>query len=528
MDVDLDALPPGRWLRARSRFPNPLTPLFMDYRMQDILVQAFRRAFDSASIPMPAPANLPIHGYWYGGPNGPADTSPERIGAFEARVRDERGTEAAESWAEIKPRSAAQLRSLQRVQPGSLDLGELDAHIQSVIEAGRETMAVHHINQVGYMVAVGKLGLFAQQHLGLSEGDVIQLLSGASPASSEPGRALEELARTIATDPELRVALETSTDILPPAIAALAADWLDEYGHHCPAFEFDQPLVVERPALFIKLLRDAMSRSGTATPPGQSETELSLLESRLAPELRAEFRGLLSVARLNYAVRDDDVSHVFWSQGLLRLAFLEAGRRLVAAGALVDAEDVWYLQRPEMERFLDSGLSDPLQAVVSERKLLRANQIASPPPLALGTPVPFVPPPLSQAAQDWLQARQWAFAAMDAPPPGGEGPAGTVQGVGASPGDYTGTARVVADESEFDRIEPGDVLVCKVTSPSWNVVCAQVGAIVTDFGGQLSHPAIIAREFGIPAVVGTVGGTARIPDGATVRVDGDGGTVSWT
>ncbi len=253
---------------------------------------------------------------------------------------------------------------------------------------------------------------------------------------------------------------------------------------------------------------------------------MSGLETALSGETQAEFRRLLAVARQNYAVRDDDVSHVFWSQGLLRLAFLEAGRRMSAAGALDSAEDVWFLRRPEMEGYLQSGRSEPLLSVVRERKALRESQFASPPPLVLGTPVPFTPPALSQAARDWLQARQWALAAMEAPPPGEEG-SGMVRGAGAAPGVYEGTARVVSDESEFDRIEPGDVIICKVTSPTWNVVCAQAGAIVTDFGGQLSHPAIIAREFGIPAVVGTQNATTTIPDGATVRVDGTTGEVSW-
>lgn len=203
-----------------------------------------------------------VNGYWYGGPNGPADTSPGRIAAFEAHVRDETGRETVDSWSEIKPRSAEQLRSLQRVDPGSLDLAGLREHLEHALNVGRETMAVHHVNQVAYMVAVGRLGLFAERQLGLSQADVMRLLSGASPASGEPGRALEELARTIAANPELRNALDASIDALHPAIAARAADWLEQYGYHSLAFEFDQPLVIERPALFVKLLRDAMLRPG--------------------------------------------------------------------------------------------------------------------------------------------------------------------------------------------------------------------------------------------------------------------------
>jgi pyruvate,water dikinase len=90
---------------------------------------------------------------------------------------------------------------------------------------------------------------------------------------------------------------------------------------------------------------------------------------------------------------------------------------------------------------------------------------------------------------------------------------------------YTGTARVIDRPDESNRIQKGDVLVTGSTSAAFNVVLPLLGAIVTDRGGQLSHAAIVAREFGIPAVVGTSKATASIPDGARVRVDGTSGTV---
>ena len=86
--------------------------------------------------------------------------------------------------------------------------------------------------------------------------------------------------------------------------------------------------------------------------------------------------------------------------------------------------------------------------------------------------------------------------------------------------------RVVHGEDEFSRIRPGDVLVCSITSPVWSVVFPSIGALVTDTGGILSHPAIIAREYGIPAVVATREGTTRLRDGQVVLVDGTAGTVT--
>ena len=94
-----------------------------------------------------------------------------------------------------------------------------------------------------------------------------------------------------------------------------------------------------------------------------------------------------------------------------------------------------------------------------------------------------------------------------------------------SPGVYEGTARVIRGTSEFGRIEPGDVLVTNSTTTAFNIVLPLLGAIVTDRGGLLSHAAIVAREFGIPGVVGCTDATAVLPDGALVRVDGTAGEV---
>ena len=116
--------------------------------------------------------------------------------------------------------------------------------------------------------------------------------------------------------------------------------------------------------------------------------------------------------------------------------------------------------------------------------------------------------------------------AQSARPEGSTDGSTEVRGDAVSPGVYEGTARVVLDEAELDRIEAGDVLVCPITSPVWSMVFPALGALVCDAGGPLSHPAIIAREFAIPAVVNTGNATSAIADGARVRVDGDAGVVT--
>jgi pyruvate,water dikinase len=101
-----------------------------------------------------------------------------------------------------------------------------------------------------------------------------------------------------------------------------------------------------------------------------------------------------------------------------------------------------------------------------------------------------------------------------------------LRGLGASKGTYEGPARRIAGPQEFDRIVQGDVLVTESTTEAFNILLPLLGAIVTDAGGLLSHSAIVAREYGIPGVVGTREATRLIPDGARVRVDGDKGEVA--
>jgi pyruvate,water dikinase len=100
-----------------------------------------------------------------------------------------------------------------------------------------------------------------------------------------------------------------------------------------------------------------------------------------------------------------------------------------------------------------------------------------------------------------------------------------VRGLGVFPGNYEGTARLIDDISDVEKIEEGDVMVARTTAPSFNVFLPLIGAVVTDRGGLLSHAAIVAREYGLPAVVGCGDATERLSDGMRVRVDGEKGEV---
>ncbi|MDH3733579.1 MAG: PEP-utilizing enzyme, partial [Gemmatimonadota bacterium] len=171
------------------------------------------------------------------------------------------------------------------------------------------------------------------------------------------------------------------------------------------------------------------------------------------------------------------------------------------------------------------GANEPSADELAARTARRVDTPLSEAPPFLG-PEPTPPPPPDGLPPHLARMMGAVMAAMGEV--FGEGPPSAglkVTGRAVSPGLCTGTARIIDHPQEANRIQPGDVLVTGSTSAAFNVVLPLLGAIVTDRGGQLSHAAIVAREYGIPAVVGTQKATAVIPDGAQVSVDGTAGTV---
>ena len=237
---------------------------------------------------------------------------------------------------------------------------------------------------------------------------------------------------------------------------------------------------------------------------------------------RSTFDEYLSDARAVMDMRDDNGPLTAeWPLGLLRLALLEAGRRLVVSGRLVDAEHALELTPDEARRLFDDL---PSADAIASRAADRAAMSRLDPPLTLGPVEPE--PPLDVLPDPLPQLVGMVKTAMHHMGMDGQVAVDPLVGVGVGRSSYTGTVRTAesADEA-IEKLDPGDVLVVRATSPAFNAVLAIAGAVVTANGGALSHAAVLARELGIPAVVGAAGALA-IPDGATVTVDPVAGRVT--
>ena len=250
-------------------------------------------------------------------------------------------------------------------------------------------------------------------------------------------------------------------------------------------------------------------------------------------EDRGAFDQMLGVCRLVFPYVED---HKFYCEHWFTTRFFQKirafGELLVRKEVLADPDDIFYLQHYEIDQALADLMlawasgGPPLGAahwhpVIAERKrMLDALKTWSPPP-ALG--------PVPEALNDPAVQMLWGITQDTIESWYSQSAAGDereVRGYGASSGIVEGTARVLRDVNEIGTIRDGEILVCPVTAPSWGPVFGKIKAAVSDIGGTMSHAAIVAREYGMPAVVGTGQATKRIKTGQRVRVDGDRGVVT--
>jgi pyruvate,water dikinase len=191
------------------------------------------------------------------------------------------------------------------------------------------------------------------------------------------------------------------------------------------------------------------------------------------------------------------------------------GRKLAAAGVLHDPEDVVFLRYNELRLLMADQQGVDAAALVSDRRDAHEEAYERRPPSWVGT--------ATKTALEFPYNSLWGF--PEKFHAGEPSTTGEVRGLAASPGVVEGAARYVSSLDEFDQVRDGDILVCRMTNPAWVVLFTKISGLVTEAGGTVSHPAVVAREFGIPAVVGTTNAGERIHTGDRIRVNGTTGIV---
>jgi pyruvate,water dikinase len=364
------------------------------------------------------------------------------------------------------------------------------------------------------------------------EGEALanDLMAGFPNKSLESATRLWDLAQEARKSP----AVETLLRDQPPSAFLAKLDtvaggleyrdslqrYLDEYGHRNESFsELSYPTWREDPRFPLLMMKRYLDSPPESAPAAMHARTVARRDARLAEvsarlagdaEQWAVFQAAMKDAQQRTSLLED---HNFYidqaGPSATREFCLALGTGLAAAGVIESRNDVFYLRQAEIEA-ASHGAALDYRALVTERRAARDRWSRVLPPATVGGGEIAMPEPMVQF-----------FGPMRSEPV----EAGAFRGVAGSPGVMRGIARLVLTLEDIDRLAPGEILVTYATAPPWTPAFAIAGGIVTDIGGMLAHCAVVAREYGIPAVVGTRVATATIQDGQLITVDGTNGIV---
>ncbi|MEM7339065.1 MAG: PEP-utilizing enzyme [Actinomycetota bacterium] len=391
-----------------------------------------------------------------------------------------------------------------------VDLTEADDHtLATLFGDAIELMADllrRHFSAVGLSIPAGRL-LAAGQRWDVDPDEMHALLVGASPSSIGPVDALGRLQARLVEMGVTPSSFEELRGAAPDEVATLLA----EFGWRALGYDVTSPTAAEDPELILTLSR---TRAGRADAEADFERARDRVRTQIPPSERVRFDELLADARAAYPAVDDNSGLAALGIGLVRRVGLEVGHRAVKRGDLAETPDVWLLGADEISALAAPDRSALVgRAELDSRRRARAAAMDLVPPMTLGgEPGPdpgssIFPPPLADMLDAFGALMSSGFdesSSGDATTSGALSIDGwtVARGHGLN-GNVTARIVVARDPLEaFERIEPGAILVCPHTGPAWNIVFPLLGGVVTEFGTPLGHTGVLAREFGIPAILG--------------------------
>ena len=561
----------------------PLSPLFETMYLQLALEDAYRQLGDGGKTLL-KPRHVTVNGWAYSRPG------PTKLPILQNRLQKWlRTTWSAVlllagykfGWLRLwqywgLPLYLSRIRRWQKVDPESASVETLYLGMRALADADAEYWG--HASKIQGLskMANGGMTRFLAEHAGdagflRGKGNSLgaqstDLLSGYPSKSNDAIVELARIARSIRDDDELAtLVLTTPVKRLMATLETKAKEtardiesYLDRYGQQTFTLDFVEPTLREAPVAMLSNLRFMVAGTGNIDPvasQGQTQQRRKKIAAEVLAHLdepvRSRFRRRYRSASRDSRYREDAMYHMGAAWAVFRPLTLELGRRLAEVGTLSRADDIFYLTNDELLFALAPLTADdrpgrialwatriPANALFgpdAAELILRGNNKANEKPaLAIHG--------LKEKAREQRQLRE---ARKRLHPPATiprayiEKARGTmtqyanedenadvISGFATSGGTISGDASVLFSPEDFDRMVPGSILVCPFTTPAWTQLFAQAAGLVTDIGGVGGHGSIVAREYGIPAVMGTGVGTNRISHGQRITVDGDAGTVT--
>jgi pyruvate,water dikinase len=518
------------WFREDAHFAGAALPLAEDYTRLGPGTGLERR-----SIKLGAPAIInfrTFNGYIYQGsrPVMPPDEAKRRteeiLGGRLARAR-----QLARDWPErLLPAVRAHNEWIRAQDPSAMSGEDAARSWEEVWSRVSDIWEIHMTTTAGAYGVMSELGFTYQRLTGRPPDEAFTLTHGRAHTLQQLQRDMFTLSETARSAPSVADAIRGGVEELevlgdlPGGATFIAAveTFLERHGDVGQPDEFiDRPAWGDHPALLIREVRRALE-----VPPSDPRARLAQLiasSDELAARVRTElgdrpsdlarFNDMLDLARAAGPLTEE---HNYWidriTQAIVRRVALRFAARLVSEGTIERPEDVFHLHVVDVAAALRRPRD--LRRLVREReaqhlrnKRRRPPAFVGPPPTAPGGTLPGLVPRSELGYKE----------KQDDP--------NVLKGVAASAGIGRGPARLVREPADLDRVRAGDVLVCRSTHVSYVPVFGKVAAVVTEVGGSLSHAAVVAREFGVPAVVATGVALTVLRDGEDIEVDGSAGVV---
>ncbi|MEO8462033.1 MAG: PEP-utilizing enzyme [Chloroflexota bacterium] len=509
------------WWRDETHLPFPLAPLAQDYA--EVMGGGFRAGYEFFDSLMQYRL-LVVNGWAYLGLDyGSPDADTEAIDDQLAMVARAFGPETSAYW----DRALVELQDLYAgiaaIDVDGLSATELSAAWQRAWQAAARAWAIHMVvTWSAYQLPEDLANLYRAAFPDAPDAEGARLIQGANDVLQSVQADVEALTSMAATRPAVARRLRRQP---PPSVEEVARvdggdefvaalqQFLAKHGHLGQGFDdLALPSWSDEPTILIGQIAQRL-----AHPPERAADRRAQLRAeadRLADRVRlalgdkpAELAKFEETLRLAREIGPLTETHNYWidrmAQARLRTLAVRVGNRLVREGSIEQPDDVFFLRQDEIPGLLVAPITQT--SVIAERKSERERQLRLKAPRFLGK--------IEERAATDSTSRAAKLATNE------------LKGVGASAGTARGPARVALGPEDFGRIQTGDIIVCPASNPSWVPVFAIAGGLVTNTGGILAHAAVVAREFGLPAVVGVTGATIKIAEGQLVEIDGTRGIV---
>jgi pyruvate,water dikinase len=528
----------GFWNLDKMHAPRPVAPLSFD-----LIVRTLAEGFTKAQAEYDCPimvSTREINHYFYVNFHPLPDEGEiaRRMVHYHEKLAEKVPT-VGKTWEEEwKPAVSAKNLALKTEDWSKLSDDELVAKLDELTEYMRYQWWIHgHVNFV-LLSSSAFCDLYDKVMEPEEPTEAYRMLQGFPTTSVDAAKGLWRLSRVALASPALKELFETKQG--EELLAAFDEseegrdfrrqldEFLFEYGwRHDAVYDLADVPWHEDPAIPLGNIRTMMAQPDSDDPELQYQANVAAREELFAklrekladdPDTMAKLDELYEAARYSFPLTED---HAFYIDqmyiSVFRRFVLAVGDRLVDKGVIDQADDVFFLYRDEVVDALTNG-GDRRQLIAERQASFeKASRVTPPSPLGTPPPPPEVPDPFMDAL---------VFRLLGMVPPEENTDPNVLKAVAGSPGQYTGPARVCRSLAQAtDELEEGEIMVVEMTLPPWVPLFPLAGAVVSDVGGVLSHSAIVARECGVPAVVGTTIGTTVIKTGQVITVDGNKGVV---